>query len=470
MTKPNEKSDRKWIIFTIASIGTFMAALDSSIVNISMPTITQYFQSDIATTNWVVSIYLLTLSSLLLVFGKLSDMISRKTIFTAGIAIFTLSSLACGLSGTLMELIVSRFFKAIGGAMIMANSPAIITEAFPPQERGKALGTIGTVVGMGIMIGSPLGGEIVSALSWRYIFFINIPVGIIGTVLSIIILKGRQNDVKNSEPFDFLGALLLMIFLITFLLGMSIGSRNGFGENKVLILFAVSVIFFVAFLLTELKVRNPTVELHLFQNMGFSSTNLAALASYSTIFMVMFMMPFFLKRVTGLAPGLIGRIMIAPTIMMLVFSPIFGWVSDKIGYRLLRCSGLTLMAIALFFLSHIDKTTQISMIVSMLFLFGFGIGMFTPPNNSLLMGSVPKDKLGVGAGMLAATRNIGMMMGVAAASAIFTYQVKHYSVSQTMDAAAVIKSHMAYSDVFFIAAFVSILGVVVAFFQDKFIS
>jgi EmrB/QacA subfamily drug resistance transporter len=362
-----------------------------------------------------------------------------------------------------MALIVSRFFQAFGGAMIMANSPAIITEAFPPHERGKALGTIGTVVGIGIMVGSPLGGEIVSVLNWRYIFFINIPVGIIGTALSIIILKGRQNDVKNSEPFDFLGAFLLIIFLVTFLLGLNIGSRTGFGQSKVLVLFAISLIFFIIFLITEFKVRNPTVELHLFQNMGFSSTNLAALASYTTIFMVMFMLPFFLARVTELAPGIIGRIMI-------VFSPLFGWVSDKIGYRLLRCSGLTLMALALFFLSYINKTTQINTIVSTLFLFGFGVGMFTPANNSLLMGSVPKDKLGVGAGMLAATRNIGMMIGVAAASAIFTHQVKHYSAAQIIDPAAVIKSYMAYSDVFFVAAFVSISGIIVAFFQDKFIS
>jgi EmrB/QacA subfamily drug resistance transporter len=441
-----------------------MAALDSSIVNISMPTITKSFDSSMATTNWIITIYLLTLSGTLLIFGKISDLMGRKVIFTSGMVIFTISSLTCGLAGSLAMLIVSRFVQALGGAMIMANSPAIITEVFPPSERGKALGTIGTVVALGIMTGSPLGGKIVSALTWRYIFFINIPVGIAGIVMSIILIR-ENSKAKEIEAFDFLGAAFLLIFMTTFLLALNIGARRGFSLRNVQIMFIVALVFFVIFIFTELKVKGPTIELRLFKNAGFSSTNIAALSAYMTIFMMIFMMPFFLERVKGLNPGLIGVILITPTIMLFIFSPVFGWVSDKIGFRLLRCTGLSLMTVSMMFLSRINIATEVSSIVLTLLLYGFGIGMFMPPNNSLLMGSVPKDKLGTAAGMLATTRNIGMMMGVSTASAIFTYRYNKYSMEFSGD--ELLRLSLPYTDVFFAAAIVCAAGIVAAFLQGR---
>jgi EmrB/QacA subfamily drug resistance transporter len=462
-----DKSYYKWIIFFTVSIGTYMAALDSSIVNISMPTITKHFHSDVSTTNWIISTYLLTLSGMILIFGKLSDMISRKVFFTIGLAIFTFSSLTCGLSGSLAALITSRFMQAIGGAMIMSNSPAIITEAFPYRERGKALGAIGTVVALGIMTGAPLGGKIVSILSWPYIFFINIPIGIAGVILSITLLKDKADSVTLYEPFDFLGASLLIVFMITFLLGLNIGAKGSFNLRIVHVLFAVSVISFAAFLIVETKVKNPTMELNLFKNAGFSSTNISSLLAYMTIFMIIFMLPFFLERVKGLKPDVIGAILMTPTFMLFIFSPVFGWVSDKIGHRFLRCLGLSIMALAFFLLSHITETTSIYNIIFILLIYGFGIGMFMPPNNSLLMGSVPKNKLGTAASMLATTRNMGMMMGVASASAIFTYRVKFYSVEKMMEAVIVKKLSLPYSDVFFTASLLCLLGVAIAFMQGK---
>ncbi|MFC1856023.1 MFS transporter [Thermodesulfobacteriota bacterium] len=449
------------------SLGTYMAALDSSIINISMPTLTTFFNSEISTTNWIVTSYLLTLSGSLLVFGRLSDVIGRKSLFTLGMIVFTISSAACGMSPTLTLLIISRILQAIGGAMIMSISPAIITEVFSPKERGKALGSIGTVVALGIMTGSPLGGAIVSSLSWRYIFFINIPVGIIGTIASLLVLQKKGAHEKIRKTFDFLGAGALVIFMVTFLLAVTIGVKKTFFETSVYLLLITSVLFFIIFIVTELKVKHPTIELQLFNNSGFSSANMSALLTYMSIFMLIFIMPFFLERIQGLRPDIIGAILITPTFMLLVLSPFFGWVSDKIGYRLLRCTGLSIITVAFLSLSHINADTTILNIVLKLLLYGFGVGMFISPNNSLLMGSVPKNKLGVAAGMLATTRNIGMLMGVSTASAIFTYRLKYYG-SQSQELHSPLElSHMPYSDVFFCAAIFAGLGVIIAYLQGK---
>ncbi len=455
-------------MFIAVSIGTYMAALDSSIVNVSMPTITRYFHSDISTTNWVITVYLLTLTGLLLIFGRLADIFSRKKIFSIGMALFTFFSLTCGLAGSLTSLIISRFLQAVGGAMLMSLSPAIITEAFPKNERGKALGAIGTVVALGIMTGAPAGGAIVSMFSWRYIFFINVPVGVIGVILSIIVLEEKAPKTGAPlERFDLIGAFLLLIFLVTFLLALSSGSRSGFYDRTIIIAFMISLIVFIIFIVTQMKARNPTIELHLFRNAGFSSANVTAMITYMAIFMVMFMLPFFLERVARLSPSAIGAILITPTTMLLIFSPLFGWVSDKIGYRFLRCCGLTTMSAALLLLSYITNNTSMLTIVLILFLYGFGIGMFVPPNNSLLMGSVPREKLGVAAGMLATTRNMGMMIGVAASSAIFTYQTKHYSHKMDLDILTVQKTYSPYADVFFAAALVCVIGIVIAWLQGS---
>src|SRR5659263_734502 len=214
----------KWKAMAVVWIGIFMATLDGSIVNIALPALTDFFKTDITTIEWVVMAYLLTITSLLLSLGRISDMIGRKTIFAGGLAVFTLGSGLCAFSTTEGQLILFRIFQGIGAAMLMATGVAIITHAFPPRERGKAMGLIGTVVSIGSMTGPVLGGFLIQRVGWQSIFYINIPVGIVGTIMALKVL--HDDERIKGQSFDIPGALTLFISLVSLLLALSEGQEK----------------------------------------------------------------------------------------------------------------------------------------------------------------------------------------------------------------------------------------------------
>ncbi len=287
-------------------IGIFMATLDGSIVNVALPTLTEYFKTDITTIEWVVMAYLLTITALLLSLGRISDMVGRKNIFAGGLAIFTIGSGLCSIAATEGLLILFRVIQGIGAAMLMATGVAIITHAFPPKERGKAMGFIGTVVSIGSLAGPVMGGFLIERVGWQSIFYINIPVGMIGTVLALYVLK--KDETIKGQKFDLPGAFALFIGLVSVLLALSEGQDMGWRSLTIILLFISAAAFFILFVVVENRALHPVMELRHFRNRPFAAANISALISFMAMFSVILLMPFFLTNELGYSPQKMGLI------------------------------------------------------------------------------------------------------------------------------------------------------------------
>lgn len=408
-----------WTIFSVVAMCTFMATLDSSIVNVALPVITKILDTDINFAQWIVTGYLLTISSLLPIFGRAGDMYGQRRVLTTGMGIFVLSSTACGLSSSILMLIISRVIQAVGASMMMSNGPAIIATTFPVEERGRALGAIGTVVALGSVTGPALGGAIVGVFGWEYIFFINIPIGIIAFTMGRILLpKGVHKD----ETFDFAGSILFTISISSLLLVLSHGGSWGWLSVKVIsgsIIGAVSLILFV---FTEVRVKHPMMELSLFRNWPFLAGNLSGLLSFVAMFSNAILLPFFLTEIGNLTPSKVGLIITPFPLVMGTVAPFSGYLSDRIKPVYLTTLGLSITSAGLFIMSGINAETPILHIAILQALMGLGTGLFQSPNNNSVISSVKRDKMGIAGGMNALMRNIGMVTGTAMAVSIFENQ------------------------------------------------
>lgn len=410
----------RWFILANVSVGTFMATLDSGIVNVALPTIAKDFNSDLSIIQWTVTAYLLTISSLLPVFGRLADLIGRKKVYSTGFLVFTLGSALCGASPTanVWFLVGMRVLQAVGAAMLMSNSAAIITANFPPQERGRALGLTGTVVALGSLVGPALGGIIVGLASWRYIFYINLPIGIIGFLAAQVILPVEKLQEK-SETFDFAGALFFTVGMISLLFAINNGQDWGWGSASIIGSIILGIILLGLFFFTETRVKHAMIDLSLFRNRPFLVGNISGLMSFMAMFANTMLMPFFLQHVQNYDPTQIGLLMTAFPLVMAVVAPISGHISDRIGPIILTTSGLFITSVGLFYLSTITATSSFWVIFPGLMIMGLGTGLFQSPNNSSVMSSVPRAKLGVAGGINALVRNVGMVIGIAFSVSLF---------------------------------------------------
>ncbi|MCZ7384789.1 MAG: MFS transporter [Candidatus Methanoperedens sp.] len=405
-------------------IGIFMATLDGSIVNVALPTLTEYFKTDITTIEWVVMAYLLTITSLLLSLGRISDMAGRKMIFAGGLAIFTIGSGLCAISGSENQLIFYRVVQGIGAAMLMATGIAIITHAFPPRERGKAMGLIGTVVAIGSMAGPVAGGFLIENVGWQSIFYINIPIGIFGTAMALSVL--RKDETTSGQTFDIPGALALFISLMALLLALSQGQESGWLSGYIIILFILSIVFAIIFIMIETKAVHPVMELSNFRNRPFAAANISALISFTAMYNVILLMPFFLQNELGYSPEGVGIVFLAVPLVMSVVSPLSGWLSDRTNSYVLSSIGVGISTVSILWLGYLSPTSGSIDVVLRLALLGLGMGLFQAPNNSIIMGSLPKEKIGIAAGTLGTMRNMGMVIGVAVSGAVFSSRYVYY--------------------------------------------
>ncbi len=411
----------KWSVLAVVAIGVFMATLDASIVNISLPKISLYFGVPLGgMVEWVIIAYLIVISSILLTLGRLSDMIGRKVIWVFGLAVFTASSVLCGVAPSLLFLVVSRAFQGIGGAMIMSVGPAMITHAFQAGERGRALGFLGTVVAVGTSAGPTLGGIITQAFSWRWIFYINAPIGIIGIITTIRLLSEPMRPSGAAKKFDLAGAALLSISLVLLMLAMTFGQELGWASPWIMGLFAASAVLLGAFVHFERSIAYPIVDLSIFNNRLFSASLVSSFLSFLSLFAVMFLMPFYLEELLFLQPDHAGLLLTAVPLTISLVAPVSGWLSDRYGSRVLSSLGLTVSSVGLFFLSRLTQSTSLSGIVWPLIVAGFGQALFQSPNNNAIMSSVPENRIGTASGFLATVRVLGQGFSVAMAGAIFT--------------------------------------------------
>ncbi|MZP30414.1 DHA2 family efflux MFS transporter permease subunit [Heliobacterium undosum] len=411
-----------------------MGPIDGSVVNVALPTFSQVFGVGLHTVSWVTMSYLLVLGSLILTYGRLGDIYGFKRILLIGIALFTAASALCALAPTIWALVAFRALQAVGAGMFMAVGPAIIASVFPPQERGRALGTNGMVVAVGLALGPTLGGFLLTWAGWKAIFLINIPVGLIGFLLCLRMVPARRDP--RPQSFDLTGAALGFVTLGSFLLAGSYGEDWGWTSPLILTLVALFAFGAVAFVTWERRVEQPMLDLDLFKNRVFSSANFAGLMNFMALSSMMFLLPFFMQQVLQYDAGRIGMILSVSPALMLFMSPLSGTLSDKLGTRRLAFAGQSLVAVALLLMAGLRPDAQAVDILWRLSIFGLGAGVFMAPNNSAVMGSVPRHRLGIGSGVLATVRNVGMVLGIAVSSALVTWQAGVHTAPGAIDGVA----------------------------------
>jgi EmrB/QacA subfamily drug resistance transporter len=449
--------DRKWLVLLAVGIGTFMSALDGSVVNTTLPVVRRAFGSDVATVEWVVTVYLLVVSGLLLSFGRLGDLRGHKIMYVSGFAVFVGSSALCGLAPSVEALIVFRALQALGAAMLFANGPAILTGNFPAAQRGQALGLQATMTYLGLTAGPALGGFLAGRLGWRSVFYINVPVGALALALSVRYIP-RDRPEERTGRFDVVGALAFLLGLVTLLLALNQGHDWGWTSFPILGLALGAAAFVVAFVAIERRVASPMLDLGLFVSRVFSASTASAMLNYICLYSITFLMPFYLIQGRGLGPADAGLILTAQPLVMAVAAPLSGTLSDRIGSRLLSTAGMVILGIGLLLLAQLGSESPFGQAAAALTVVGLGTGIFISPNTSALMGAAPRNRQGIAAGVLATSRNVGMVLGVGLAGAIFTTVVARSPAGAGDPASLYTAVRMS----FVVAAGVAFLGAVVA--------
>lgn len=420
----------KWLILIAVSLALFMGAIDGTIVNVALPTLVANFHTDFPTIQWVVLAFLLGLSVLLLSVGRLADMMGKKRIFMLGLVIFIISSALCGLSPTVYFLIAARLLQSSGAAMLLALGIAIVTETWPSAERGKALGISAGVISLGIVLGPSLGGLIIGTLSWHWIFFINVPLGLLTLAMVWRSMPPLHPKVAH-EKFDFAGAVVLAGGLLALLLALTVGQNVGFGHPGILALFGVAIVTLVLFVLIEQRARYPMVDLSLFRNLQFSLNLATGALAFIAIAAVVFFLPFYLQLVLGQPVIAVGLLMGAAPLVQTVLGPLSGSISDRYGTRSVSIVGLIVLVAGYLIASTMSVDTSPAGFVLRMLPIGIGMAIFQSPNNSAIMGAAPRNRLGIASGMLSITRTVGQTMGVALLGAFFAVLLSYYAGQPT---------------------------------------
>lgn len=410
---------RRLRIFLTIGIGTFMSALDGSVVNTVLPLLRRELHTTVAGIEWVTTVYLLVVSALLLGVGRLGDLKGHKRIYLAGLSLFVVGSALCGLAPGAGALIGLRAVQAIGAAMLFSSSPAILTLSFPAVQRGKVLGAQGTMTYLGLMTGPALGGWLANAFGWRWIFYINVPIGLAALALGALSIHSDSGE-KVPERFDLAGAALFTSGLVALLVALNQGHAWGWLSAPVLLLGLAALVALGCFIVLEGRRAAPMLDLSLFRSRVFSAATVSALLNYVCVYSILFLLPFLLIQGRGLDTQQAGLVLTAQPLVMAIVAPMSGALSDRIGSRLLSTGGMVLLTVGLGLLALLSAHGSLLAIAAALGVVGLGVGIFVSPNNSALMGAAPRHRQGIAAGVLATARNVGMVLGVGMAGAVFT--------------------------------------------------
>ena len=418
-------SARWWVLATIG-VGTFMSALDGSVVNTLLPILSHALSTSVAGIEWVTTIYLLVISALLLSVGRAGDLFGHKRIYISGFVLFVIGSALCGIADSAAALVALRAVQALGAAMLMGTGPAILTRSFPAGERGKALGALGTFTYLGLTAGPSLGGWLATAFSWRAVFYINVPIGAVAILLA---LRSIPDDriAQREETFDFVGASLFTAGLTALLIALDQGHAWGWGSPGVVGLLVVALVLLGIFIRAERRRPSPMLDLSLFGSRVFSASTVSALLNYACVYALLFVLPFLLIQGRGLDAEHAGLVLTAQPVVMAIVAPFSGSFSDRAGTRWPAIVGMLILALGLVIVATLVTHGSLWSIAGGLAIVGLGIGTFVSPNNSALMGAAPRNRQGIASGVLATARNVGMVLGVGVAGAVFTTVVAHVS-------------------------------------------
>lgn len=412
--------NRSYLVLLVVGVGTLLNTLAGSSVNLALPVIGEELGITVDHSRWVVLGFMLIVTVLLLMAGRVSDLLGHRTVYQVGFVLFGLASLGSGASQGFAMLVAGRVLQGAGAAMIMATGPALLTTSFPGAQRGRALGMLATATYIGLTIGPPVGGALIAGLSWRWIFYLNVPVAAGMVLLGQVYLPSAGPRSRSTRSFDTPGAVTLVVGVPLVLLAMTQGQVWGWASSWTLACACTGVAALFLFVRIEARRAEPLLDLSLFSSRIFTGAVLSALANYIALFVPIILMPFYLLEGIQLRPSGAGLLLsVQPLVMALVASP-SGWISDRIGTRGLAVGGMAALACGLGGLSTIGPDTPTGLVALWLGVMGLGTGVFISPNSSALMGAAPRHQQGIAGGILAEARTVGMMIGVAVGTAVFS--------------------------------------------------
>ena len=430
---------RKWSkaqVFMLVSIAlaTFMSSLDASIVSIAVPTITKEFHTTTSVVSWIIIIYGLLLSSLLLMFGKLADTIGFKRIFLIGLLVFTAGSILSGLATDIGMLIAFRGLQGVGGSIMAALTLAMVSHYLPVESKGKGLGLVSTFMALGIALGPVVGGLLTQFLSWRWIFFVNVPICIIAIIMGLrYIPADSAADKKHSGGFDIPGAGLFFATVFCFLLALNNGSELGWTSMPIIVLFVLSVLFLISFFANERRRKAPMLSRGVVKNKSIIYENLAGFALMGAIGGAFLLMPFYFELVRGQSTSDTGFLLLSASVAVMVFGMLAGKMSDRLSARRLCIYGGLISVLAFLLLSSIDASTAIPLVLLFLFIMGVGFGTYLSPASNLILRHTPKEDEGVSTGLINTMRNLGYIVGLTIMESVFQLVVPNIHSSSTPD-------------------------------------
>ena len=414
-------SVNKWLVMLVVGVGGFMAALNSASLIIILPTLQSDLHTDLINILWVLLSYTLASAVLLLSVGRLADLIGNKRIYLLGYLIFGLGSLLCALANNVWVLIAARFVQGVGGALLMANTSAIITHTFPRRELGRALGVASLAFSVGTTLGPIVGGILTDKINWHWAFWFNVPIAAVGLLLAARYLYNEVGARSQTarERFDWAGAILLAVSLSALLYFVSLGPLYGWGSARILGALVLSIVAAALFIYSQLRVAQPLLQLRLFNNRLFTMANLSASLASMGMIAVLFLMPFYLEDVLHYSLFLSAVLLTPYPVTMLIIAPISGWLSDRFGSRTLGTIGMALAALSLLWMSTLTIHSSYGEVAVRLVVLGLGMGLFQSPNNSAVMSAAPANARGVASAVLGTMRNLGTMLGIGITGAVF---------------------------------------------------
>jgi EmrB/QacA subfamily drug resistance transporter len=418
------EGNRRWWTLAAMCFALFMIMLDNTVVNVALPSIQDDLDVSLSGLEWTVNIYTLTFAVLLVTGGRLGDILGRRKMFLFGVVVFALSSAAIGLAPGQGWLVGGRALQGAGAAFMMPATLSIITVTFPPEERGKAIGTWAGVSALALAIGPVVGGALAEYVSWRAIFFLNLPVAV-GAVLVTLFATHESRDETKRHTIDWAGIVTFSIGLTALVLALIEGNSWGWGSARVVALLAVAVVGLVAFAVIEPRAREPMVEFSLFRSRTFLGANFVAFIVSFAMLAMFFFTALYMQNILGYSAVEAGVRFLPSTLMIVLVAPLSGRLSDRIGPRPLMVGGLTLTAFALFLQTRIDVDTGYGLLLPAFILMGIGMAVVMSPMSTAAMNAVAPEKAGVGSGILSMSRMVGATFGVAAIGALFQHLARN---------------------------------------------
>jgi EmrB/QacA subfamily drug resistance transporter len=413
---------RKWWTLAAVSFGLFMIMLDNTVVNVALPAIQADLAADLSELEWIVTGYALTFAALMLTGGKLADLLGRRLIFVVGLAIFTVSSLACGLAGSGEMLIAARIVQGAGAALMNPATLSIISATFPPHQRGMAIGIWAGVSALALAIGPLVGGLLTEHASWHWIFFVNVPVGVVAIAVSFLLID-ESRDTSEEQRLDLPGLLSSGIGLFALTYALIEANTYGWTSGRILAAFGVAAVGLVAFVLLERHQRTPMLDLSLFRNRTFAGANAVMLLVALAMFGVFFFVSLYMQNVLGYSAVQAGAAFLPMTLLIVLIAPVAGRTSDRFGSRWLMGVGMTLLAVQLFYFSRLGVEEAYLTLLPAMLIGGVGMALVMTPSAAAAMSGVPRDKAGVGSAVLNSSRQVGGSIGIAVMGAIIAHEV-----------------------------------------------